>query len=96
MINSSTSKSNFAFSKDIRFKPLKLSNHMTAYTPRISDFEKAGKHSGRGNGFGASQMRFDYYSSRSKQGTEPSAADFNSVDKLTQKGGSFHRTNKIS
>ena len=94
-INSSTAKSNFMFSKDTRFKPLKLCNHMTAYTPKVSDFEKVLKQSGEGTRFGGGQARFDYYANRRKQGTLPSSVDHNSLDMITKTGQTFHKTNKI-
>ena len=70
-------KDKFAFPKQRRFSPPKITNHQISYTPLLSDFERvrAASISGKPTipGMGGSSSRFDYYSSRRKHGTLPSA-----------------------
>ena len=90
-INKSTAKSNFRFSKDDRFKLVKIVNHTVAYSPKTSDFDRVKKQSGEGTRFGGSMKRFDYYANRRKEGKSPSAADYNSCELMTKKGNRFSR-----
>lgn len=83
-------KDKFAFPKSRRFSPVKVMNHRVSYTPRTSDFERVLKESPmrpRQPGMGGASARFDYYSSRRKQGALPSSASYNSAGFATKKGG---------
>ena len=42
-INKSTAKTNFSFSKDVRFKNFKVLNEQVSYSPKVSDFERVQK-----------------------------------------------------
>ena len=95
-INNSKAKAEFRFSKDIRFKPLKLATDQIGYTP-MTQFEKIvdQKSTGVGTRFGGASRRFEYHPSKRKQGQSPSAADYNSHAMKTRKGQDFHRDNAI-
>ena len=81
-------KDKFAFSKSRRFDHLKIDNHQIAYTPKLSDFDKAATApQQRKPGMGGSSPRFDYYSNRRKQGALPSSFTYNSNSIATNRGG---------
>ena len=82
-------KDKFAFSKDKRFSPPKITNHQISYTPMLSDFERVLANNltqPSRPGMGGSSPRFDYYSNRRKHGTLPSSQTHNSAAIATNRG----------
>jgi len=78
-------KDKFGFAKSSRFSPPKITNHVVAYEQSLSDFDRVLLRPKR-NAMGGSSPRFEYYSSRRKQGALPSAHSYNNHALSTNKG----------
>ena len=64
---------------------MKVLNHQIAYAPKLSDFERVRKSPQR-SAIGGNSPRFEYYSSRRKQGALPSAQSYAGHNISTSRG----------
>ena len=96
-INTSKSKVVYRFSRDTRFKPLKLIHEKVGYD-RKTDFEKIVRNqkTGHGTRFGGSSRRFEYQPSKRKQGMFPSSAEYSTHGLKTRQGNDFNFEQKQS